>query len=201
MITEMGKRKYTLRQRAEQQRETRERIVDAAMELHEKLGPAATTISAIAEQAGVQRLTVYRHFSSDAELFSACTSKWLQLHPPPAISEIADTDPLKHTRATLLALYRYYENTQGMWTVAYRDIDKLPALQAAMAGFGDYLSAVHKALMAAWAPSRSKRLAATLEHALQFSTWQSLSDLGLSRAAAAKLVCAWALAGASCRAR
>ena len=67
----MKKRKYTLKRRADKQQQTRERIVDAAMALHEELGPAATTISALAERAGVQRLTVYRHFENDEALFGA----------------------------------------------------------------------------------------------------------------------------------
>ena len=193
----MANRKYTLKQRAAQQQQTRERIVDAAMALHEELGPAETTISALANRAGVQRLTVYRHFPSDRELFGACTSKWLGLHPPPDVSKIESEDPAQRTRAVLLALYRYYRNTEKMWTAAYRDMDKVPALDEAMASFESYLAAVRKELLADWAPRESKRVRATLGHALRFSTWRSLAKQRLSGTAMADLVCAWVRAAAS----
>ncbi|MBV8944057.1 MAG: helix-turn-helix transcriptional regulator, partial [Solirubrobacterales bacterium] len=65
------KRRYQLKARAESQRQTRERIVRATMELHREVGPAQTTIAEIARRAGVQRLTVYNHFPEEAELFEA----------------------------------------------------------------------------------------------------------------------------------
>ena len=45
-------RTYTLKQRAQQQADTRQRIVEAAVNLHSTVGPAATTVSMIAERAG-----------------------------------------------------------------------------------------------------------------------------------------------------
>jgi AcrR family transcriptional regulator len=185
------KRKYTLRQRAARQEQTRERIVDAAMRLHEELGPADTTISAIADEAGVQRLTVYRHFPSEDDIYGACTSKWMDLHPPPDVSKIGHEDPVGYTRAVLLALYGYYRETERMWTVAYRDLAKVPALDEPMAGFEAYLANVAERLLAAWAPRRSRRLRATLVHAVAFPTWQSLSKQGLGSKAMAELVCTW----------
>lgn len=192
----MAKRKYTLKERAAQQQQTRERIVDAAMALHEQLGPADTTISAIAERAGVQRLTVYRHFPSDELLFGACSSKYLGLHPPPDVSQIQAGAPEQHVRAVLLALYRYYRETEKMWTSVYRDLEKVPALTEVMAGFDAYLAVVAKAMLSGW-PRKSRRLTATLSHAVRFSTWQSLAAQGLGDKAMAELVCAWASAAAA----
>jgi AcrR family transcriptional regulator len=193
----MEKRKYTLKRRAEQQLQTRERIVDAAMRLHEELGPAETTISAVADRAGVQRLTVYRHFASDRELFSACTSKWLAQHPPPDVSGIDATDAGQLTEAVLLALFRYYRGTAPMWIGAYRDLEKVPALAGPMAEFEDYLGGVKKTLQTAWAPNKSKRLGATLGHAVRFSTWQSLAQQRLRDTAMAELVTRWIRAAAA----
>ena len=79
------------------------------MRLHEELGPRATTISAIAEEAGVQRLTVYRHFPDETAVFQACTAHWLGLNPPPDPSGwAAIEDPLERLKAALTAFYRYY---------------------------------------------------------------------------------------------
>jgi AcrR family transcriptional regulator len=88
-------RKYDLGRRADSQAQTRRRITEAAVELHATVGPARTTISAIAERAGVQRLTVYRHFPTEQELFAACSAHWLAGSPPPDPApwrEIEDPD-------------------------------------------------------------------------------------------------------------
>src|SRR3954447_7592226 len=87
------RRKYELRERAEAQAETRQRIVDAAVALHSSVGPAATTISAIAEHAGVERLTVYRHFPDELTLLRACSGKWLADNPPPDPAAWAALEP------------------------------------------------------------------------------------------------------------
>ena len=187
----MGKRKYTQRLRAEQQQETRERIVDAAMALHEELGPAETTISAIAERAGVQRLTVYRHFSTDREIFGACSSKWFGLHTPPDLAAIPPTEAEPYTKAVLFALYEYYRETARMWSVVYRDAVKMAAVKEVIAGFEASLEAASKKVLAVWAPHKSAKLKATISHALRFSTWQSLNEQGLGTGSMAELAAAW----------
>jgi len=192
----MKKRPYRLNRRAEQQQETRERIVDAAIALHEEIGPAATTISALAERAGVQRLTVYRHFPGEQEILEACSTKWMDRHPPPDISALAPAGTAQRTRSILLALYDYYADTQGMWRSLYRDLGQVVALDEPMRQFHDYLEDVGKALLSVYAPRRSQRLRATICHALRFSTWESLNEQRLSPVAMAAVVCAWIRAAA-----
>ena len=51
-------RTYQKKKRAEREAETRRRIVEATVALHTSVGPARTTISAVAAKAGVQRHTV-----------------------------------------------------------------------------------------------------------------------------------------------
>ena len=70
------KRRYELKERARRQAETKQRIVEAAVALHTSVGPARTTISAIAERAGVERHTVYAHFPDERTLFRACSTHW-----------------------------------------------------------------------------------------------------------------------------
>lgn len=193
----MTKRKYTQTRRAEQQDETRARIVEATVKLHEALGPAQTTISAIAEAAGVQRLTVYRHFPDDASLFEACTSRYLELHPPPQPAKWTGVEPPgKRSYAALLAFYQYYSQTEGMWRAAYRDVGHVAAMQVPMGQFEAYLDMVADDLAQAWQTTQAtrKRLKATLRHALRFSTWQSLESTGLKDKQIADLVQSW-LAG------
>lgn len=177
----MEKRTYTLRRRAEAQDETRTRIVEAAVALHEEVGPARTTISAIAERAGVQRLTVYRHFPKEAALFAACTSLWLGHNPPPDPAPWASiADPVERMRAALLGLFAYYRRTARMWTVSYRDVDEVAALRAPLRRFEQgYLGALQRLLLEPWGPaSRDPAVKAVVGHCLRFATWQSLVHQG-----------------------
>jgi len=190
----MSTRKYTKTRRAEQQDETRARIVDATVKLHEALGPAQTSIMAIAEAAGVQRLTVYRHFPDDASLFEACSTRYLELHPPPQPSAWAHVErPVERSRAALLAFYQYYRQTEQMWRVAYRDVDQVAAMQAPMGRFEAYLDQVTDDLVQAWhtTPAARKSLKLTLRHALRFTTWQSLKNARLKDKQIAELVQGW----------
>ena len=193
----MKNRKYTKTRRAEQQDVTRERIVEAAVKLHQALGPAHTSIKAIAEEAGVQRLTVYRHFPDDASLFQACSSHYLGLHPPPDMAGWADVaDARERSVAALTAVYRYYRQTERMWRVAYRDVDQIEALQGPMARFEAYLDQISDNLVKTWNETGTarKQVQDTLRHALRFSTWYSLKHAKLTDKKMAGLVQTW-LAG------
>ena len=190
----MKKRKYTKTRRAEQQEQTRARIVNATVALHEELGPANTSIKAIAERAGVQRLTVYRHFPDEECLFLACSTHWLTLNPPP---DVAEWEKIKQADVrsfeVLLAFYQYYRNTRKLWKKVYRDIEQVPAVRNVMVDFEAYLDTVRDGLLAPWKlKGNSKRqLSITLRHALRFSTWQSLERENLKDKQIADLVMGW----------
>jgi AcrR family transcriptional regulator len=184
-------RKYELKRRAERQEETQRRIVDATVALHAEIGPARTTIKAIAERAGVERLTVYRHFPDETTLFGACGARFRELHPPPDPAEwVAIGDPVERLRHALITLYAFYYENQAMLLNSARDAEHLPALQTARAPFGRYLTAVKGILASGWeAPTKPGMLDAALGHALDLQTWQSLTDRqGLSDAEAVELM-------------
>src|SRR5206468_9311193 len=110
------KRPYRMRRRAELEEQTRRRITESTVALHEELGPAATSIRAIAEHAGVRRSTVYRHFPNEESLFAACSSHWRAANPPPdpgRWSSIADATT--RTQTALRDLYAFYAQTQDMY--------------------------------------------------------------------------------------
>src|SRR5690348_4914006 len=121
MFTEMKKsRSYVLKARGEHVAETKARIVEAIMRLHGEVGPRNTTISAIADRAGVERLTVYRHFKDEAAMFAACSHRYLELNPPPDLSAWGDeTDPARRTRRGLTALYAFFSRTAPMFEKIY----------------------------------------------------------------------------------
>ena len=186
------RRTYTQRRRAEQQSETRRRIVQAVYDLHGEIGPARTTISAIAERAGVERLTVYRHFADEGEIFAACNAHFLAETPPPHPAAWAGvTEPAARLRAVLLTFYGYYRRTEDRLGLALRDAEGLPALAAVLEPWGRFVESVRDDLQEAWAPGDDARpkLAAAIGHALRFETWRSLAQVeGLADAAAADLM-------------
>lgn len=190
------KRPYRMRRRAESQDQTRQRIVDAIIELHEELGPRASSISAIAERAGVQRLTVYRHFPDDEAVLNACTSEWGRRNPPPDPGVWADmADPAKRVRAALAAFFRYYAGTWRMWSVGHREAPDVPALQPVLAGFGQMLDGIAASLAPGRRGSKAHmRAVATLRHVLAFPTWENLQAQGLDDDEKVALAEAW-LAG------
>src|SRR5918998_3156234 len=81
------KRRYELKKRAESMDQTRLRITEAAIELHGSVGPSRTTLSAVAERAGVERRTLYRHFPTEADLFEACSAHYFRANPWPDPAE------------------------------------------------------------------------------------------------------------------
>src|SRR5690349_19573030 len=126
--TQRNTRRYRKRRRAEHELETRRRITEATMKLHGTVGPARTTVSAIADEAGVQRATVYRHFPDDQSLFDACTAHFYGLHPRPDPDEWATiADPDERLRKALADLYAWYGEIEEMLSNTTRDAAHVPA--------------------------------------------------------------------------
>lgn len=171
-------RKYELKQRAESQTATRERIVEATVELHDSVGPARTTISAIAERAGVQRLTVYRHFPDERTLFEACARHWTAEYPVPDPSAWAAVDdPEERLRIALSTIYAFFRTTEGMTGNLLRDLPDSPVLQEVAEPFLQYWETVREVLDRGWKTRGLKRklLRAVIGHAVEFETWRSLT--------------------------
>ena len=199
----MKTRKYEKKRRAEQESATRDRIVEAVYALHGEIGPARTTIKAIAERAGVERLTVYRHFADEGAIFAACDAHFRSETPSPDPAAWADiVDPAERLRAALAAFYGFYRRGENMIANAERDAAGLPALAVVMAPRDAMLAAVREDLLAAWAVGdRARtRLAAAIAHALRFDTWRSLARVeGLGDSEAGELMVDLARAAADAR--
>lgn len=187
----MNTRDYRMRKRAEQVAETRQRITEAAMRLHTTVGPANTTISGVAEEAGVTRVTVYNHFPDEETLFLACSAHWAQLHPPPdpaAWEEIDDRDA--RVRRVLTDLYGWYEENHEDLFPIMRDFEAMPeafreGMAAQFAGFAETLVTGSDAR-----GRRRERLTAVAGHLTSFWTWHSLViQHGLTTDEAIDLAC------------
>jgi AcrR family transcriptional regulator len=171
------KRPYRMTRRAELEEQTRRRITESAVALHQEVGPAQTSITAIAERAGVRRSTVYRHFPDEDALFDACSSHFRSLNPPPDLhdwSEIAD--PADRTETALHELYAFYSRTHAMYESLFRDETLVPNVHRRLRDFHGYLRAAQDVLMAGrklrGRDAQSTR--AAIGHALALATWRSL---------------------------
>jgi AcrR family transcriptional regulator len=170
-------RKYEMKRRAERLEETRRRIVEATVELHQTVGMARTTISAVAEKAGVQRLTVYRHFHDERALFSACTGHWSAANPPPdPASWTQVADPEKRLRVALPEVYAYHRRTEPMISNVIRDAQVHPLTREMAEPYFEHWERMRYVLATGWGveDERLASLLAALGHALDFQTWRSL---------------------------
>jgi AcrR family transcriptional regulator len=182
-------RAYTKVRRAAAEEATRERIVSAIMALHEEIGPVRTTVSAIADRAGVERLTVYRHFPDEPSMLRACSAHWTVLHPLPPLPA-QGPDPLAACRRTILRLYAWYRANEAMLIQITTDARKIPLVAELIAPIGAELDRAAAELDANW-PRRNTRRATTIRHALEFSTWHALVRLTGSDRSAVALVVGW----------
>ena len=188
------KRRYRKRLRAEQEDETRLRITEAAVDLHGTVGPARTTVSAVAERAGVQRATVYRHFPDDESLFAACSAHWIAAHPLPDIAAWAEIgDPGERFALALAQRYAWFEGGEQMLERTTRDAAVVPAMKRPVAAGAAWAEAAVEALMRGRPQRGARRRAvrAAIAHAISFPTWRSLvREQGLPQAAAVDLMAA-----------
>jgi AcrR family transcriptional regulator len=172
------KRPYRMKRRAELEEQTRLRITESAVALHEELGPAQTSISAIAERAGVRRSTVYRHFADEDALFAACSSHWRAANPPPdPQSWLSIEDPAERTRTAVRELYAFYGRTEPMYVSLLRDEPLVPAVRRRLRDFHGYLRAIQDGLVEGRGlrGRRAHYTRAAIGHALAFPTWRSLT--------------------------
>lgn len=186
------KRPYRKRRRAAQEDATRRRITEAAVELHGSVGPAKTTVSAVAERAGVQRATVYRHFPDEETLFAACSSHWIAEHPLPDLDDwAAIEEPEQRLRTALAELYAWFERGEGMLEKTTRDAAVVPAMRGTAEASSMWSAAAAEIVMHGRRArgSRRRRVRAAIGHALSFATWRSLvREQGLSEAEAVELM-------------
>jgi AcrR family transcriptional regulator len=197
-------RRYEKRLRAQREAETRQRITEAAVELHGTVGPARTSLSAVAKRAGVQRATLYRHFPTEDVLFEACSTHYVTLNPPPDPTPWTEiSDPDERLRVALDSLYSWYDRIEPMLTNVTRDLPLVPAMRPATEQRMAFLNAVREILLGGRRErgAARRRMRAAIGHALAFESWRSLvREQGLSRRAAVEIMLGMvAAADSDCR--
>jgi AcrR family transcriptional regulator len=199
MAVSPEKRPYRKKERAEGEERTRRRITEATVALHETVGPVRTTVKAVAEKAGVQRATVYRHFADELALYTACQEHWLARQGPPDPEQwMAIADPEERMRAALTGLYAFYRGGESMLGNILRDAPHVPALQQVLGRREDHLGAIRQLLLRGRRERgrRRVRVVAAVGHAVDFQAWRSLAHGGLTDDEIVELMVALARAAA-----
>lgn len=176
-------RTYTLKRRAEQQAETRRRIVETAVDLHGTVGPAQTTFSMVAERAGIQRHTLYAHFPDERSLQHACSALAMERSPLPDNSSWRTIKGQRERlRTGLLAVYTWYERNAALAGCVLRDAEHHAlTCETVRMRIGPYMTSYQEVLGA----KLSAKQRAVLRLALSFFTWRTLVREGGLRTAAA----------------
>lgn len=173
------KRPYKMKRRAELEAQTKQRITESAVELHGTLGPARTSMKAVAEHAGVPRSTVYRHFADEEALFGACSAHWAMENPPPDVTQWTQIEvPEDRLEVALHELYAFYRRAGDMLGKCLRDEAVVPIVGQLMGAYHQFLAAVTDLLMQGRG-LRGKardRTRAAIGHAISFRTWQQLTE-------------------------
>ena len=189
-----------MKRRAELEAQTRQRITESAVELHGSLGPARTSMTAVAEHAGVPRSTVYRHFADEEALFGACSAHWAAENPAPDVTHWQGIeDPGERLEVALAELYAYYRRAGGMIDKLLRDEAQVPIVAELFAPYHRFLETIAEILMRGRGlrGKASERTRAAIVHAVSFRTWQQLTaDGGLDDAEAVDLMCRFVAAAA-----
>lgn len=185
-MSSLKSRPYRMQKRAEHVDDTRRRITAAAARLHTTIGPANTTVAAIADEAGVTRLTVYRHFADLDVLFEACRAHWRAENPPPETAAWAAIPELEdRVRTALTRLYGWYrEHAEELFPI-YRDITAMPS--SSQTRMRDENRRLGQLLVGDAEPTGvdERLLIAASCHVLDYRTWRSLAIAqGLSDAEA-----------------
>jgi AcrR family transcriptional regulator len=170
-------RKYEMKRRAERMQQTRRRITEATVELHQSVGPARTTVSAIAQKAGVQRHTYYAHFPQTKDLYQACTAHYLERNPLPDPSRWEEiSDPEERLRGALSEVYAYYQGNEAMLTNVLRDMPFDPVLQENNVLLFRYWEAMRDTIADAFEASGEQHegLLGAVALALELQTWRTL---------------------------
>ncbi len=180
-----NRRPYRMRRRAEQVDQTRQRITEAAVHLHTSVGPANTSIASVANEAGVTRLTVYRHFADLDSLFEACIGHWSAANPMPDVNAWRAIDSLEaRARKAFADLYRWYQDRDVELYPIYRDWTTMPeSAQHRLETDNQELADAMLGRSTDTLVDRGKKsrvLDAVARHLVDFWTWRSLAiDRGL----------------------
>jgi AcrR family transcriptional regulator len=114
----MAPRSYTLGRRAETSTATRQRILDATLELYREVGVSGATLTAVAGRADVARGTVLNHFGSAEGLHRAALEGVLETLELPVAADLAGIENRDtRIRAFVRGMLEFQDKSSHWWTV------------------------------------------------------------------------------------
>ena len=170
---------------------TRERIVEATLELHGEQGIAATSWDDIAARAGVGVGTVYRHFPSLDQLIPACGAvamEVLALPDPPAVPALfADTtEPAERIERLVRGVFAIYERGAPQLRAIRREAAVHPRVAESREELEASLGALVDTALQPLDATREDR--AVARAMVDLNAWDALREQGLGQAEAAAAV-------------
>ncbi|MBX3069199.1 MAG: TetR/AcrR family transcriptional regulator [Thermomicrobiales bacterium] len=171
-------RTYRKRKRAVSEAETRQRIVDAAIAMHQSKGNAAT-ISEVARVAGISRITLYRHFPDELALLTACTSHYMEQHPLPDLATwTAIEDPIERLRKALADVFAYHRENVRMMTAAEHGVAENPTLSQLLQPLVEYWEAAVAVLTLGFPDDNASSpfIRQSIALAVSLPTWRLLAQ-------------------------
>jgi AcrR family transcriptional regulator len=165
--------------RAAASEETRLRIVDATVQLHNEQGISGTSMQDIADRAEVALATVYRHFPTVDDLVPACGGRNLELNPPPTPAVFEDFESgEERVSALVAALHANYARGMRTYEVGFAEAVTMPVVARFMDEFSAYVGELVATAAAPYEAGETQlKLAAGL---CNFRVWRALLHSGLT---------------------
>jgi len=183
-----GRRPYSSPLRARQAEHTRELILAALERCFERSDATEVSIEAVAEEAGVERRTVFRHFPSREVLFDAF---WLWFNARLALP-LAPATPQEFVAAPRDAFARF-DTTPGVVRAALHSPSgramRLRGAQARREAFARALAP----LLAARPEAERRRITALTHLLYSAPAWEVMTEFGGLTGPEAGEAAAWAL--------
>jgi AcrR family transcriptional regulator len=183
-------RPYSMLRRADAVAETRTRIVAAAVRLHGEQGVRATSWDEIADAAGADRATVYRHFGGLDELVPACARLAFEAIDPPSPEamreQFAGLDVEGRLRKLIEESCECYERGAAWLRAARREADFVPALAETNARMTEGLARLLDVVLEGRPLDAEARR--TLAILCDYPFWQQLIEGGIPTGRAPRVI-------------
>jgi AcrR family transcriptional regulator len=182
----MAPRPYSMDRRSQQAAQTRDRIIDAAVQLFSEQGARATTMTAVGRKADVAPTTVFNHFATQELLVEAVIERLLvDVRAPDrtifdgARSVTARLGVLSHE------MFAFYERTSHWYYLLGDELTEVPAVARANAEFTRSMRELYDEALAGRGDGLLRK---TLTGLIHPATFAALTSAGLSRDEAASVV-------------
>jgi AcrR family transcriptional regulator len=174
----MAPRSYTMQRRSQHVAQTRERILDAALELFSKQGAQATTMKEVARRADVSPTTVSNHFATQDSLIEALVARVAADVQVPDNTIFAGTRSLTgRLRVLTSSMYAFWERTMSWYELLGAELVEVPALARAEAAFWDSIRQLYARALAGNDDDLLAKMTAGLLHP---ATFGALKAAGMS---------------------